>query len=92
MSWVQGFVIGWAEGFTVGTGGAAGITGNAEVRNRFGTDTGLLFDPPDPDAIAVWLDDYCRTHALDAMVHAARALVVELGKRSPLGQKAARPK
>lgn len=52
-----------------------------DFQTKFGTVSGLVFDPPDGDAIQVWLDDYCRTRPLDSISKASGVLLEELKQR-----------
>ena len=99
ISWVQGYLVGTAEGVTgekiapeiadrIAQGELPpdldGVFSDPQGRllailqAKFGTRSGWVFDPPDSDAIQVWLDKYCREHPLDSVSRATTVLVDSL--------------
>ena len=47
-------------------------------RQKFGTSSGWVFDPPDSSAIQAWLTKYCQGHPVDSMWEASNQLLVEV--------------
>ena len=47
-------------------------------QKKFGTVSGWTFDPPDSDAVQVWMDKYCSANPLDSVQLAAFKLEAEL--------------
>ena len=52
----------------------------AILQAKFGTRSGWPYDPPDADAIQVWLDAYCREHPLEDVFQASVTLLDEIDK------------
>jgi hypothetical protein len=84
-SWVQGFLVGSLSMATLlavaDTPADAALSPPALLAKRqaaFRTVSGWLFDPPDADAVQVWMDQYCRAHALATITDAATALSQEI--------------
>lgn len=76
MSWVQGYLVGSADGLTLLT--TRGNLKLSEAQAKFQTVSGWAFDPPQPEAIKHWVNKYCREHPLDPIVDGSAALVAEL--------------
>lgn len=57
----------WVQGFLIG----ANLADSKSYPN-----------PPDGDAISLWLDNHCRAHPLDELVQAALALSLDLYRRA----------
>jgi hypothetical protein len=47
-------------------------------RQKFGTSSGWVFDPPDASAIQTWLNQYCREHPLNTVWVASNQLLTEV--------------
>lgn len=76
VSWVQGYLYGAAVAMTQQ---ADGFNSDFEAsRARFGTDSGMVYDPPDADAVTYWITNFCRQHALDRITVASVALFTEI--------------
>jgi hypothetical protein len=50
-------------------------------QERFGTNSGWVFDPPDFGSMTGWLDKHCREHPLDSVINAENSLSDELEDR-----------
>lgn len=84
-SWVQGFLVGVsALSATAVAPPAAALSPQAELamgQSLFGTKSGWVFDPPDPDVLRQWLDNHCRKRPLTRIFDAAHTLAGELISR-----------
>ena len=70
-SWIQGYLVGAAIFHELGRQ----VAGR---RPPPSTQSSWAFDPPDINAIKLWLDNYCQEHPLEAVDNAASMLAGEL--------------
>jgi hypothetical protein len=76
LSWVQGYLVGAADAFTVLMAGES--TTLAQSQTRFGTISGNVFDSPDADAVSYWVSQFCGDKPLARLTDASAALAAEL--------------
>jgi len=87
VSWVQGFVVGAAQSFTIAESVSKvpelnKVPSLAASQARYGTVSGWVYDPPDSAATTHWITKYCKENPLEPISEAAMALVAELFARA----------